>query len=136
MLSIFSNLLADANVGVIESSIFEHEMPSTTEQGVLIRATKDGIQVDPEIPDYYDFYLEIIVRAPTLEDGEQLSEAVQTTLISDKEQTITIEPEGQPIAKLNFVRPRKFPIVSSRTEGSGYEWNFDIHVNLASIKAA
>ncbi len=134
MLGIFSNLLDDAEVGAIGSSIFEHEMPSSIERGVLIRATKDGIVVDPEIPDYYDFNLEVIVRAMTLEDGEGLLSTVQSTLTSDKEKIVSTSSDRQPIAKLNFMKPRKFPIVSSRPEGAGYEWNFGIHVNLVTIK--
>ncbi|MBO6507507.1 MAG: hypothetical protein JJ979_03310 [Roseibium sp.] len=133
MLKNFVNMLAEAGLGIVGKTLFAAEMPAECDRGVLVRYPLDGVAIDPELPGYHRFDLEVIVRAKTVEDGDMLANQVMSVFHFDERKDVVDLGSGTVKFTINYMKPRTLPRIFPRMEGNGREWSFS--VNTCTVKS-
>lgn len=120
-------------VGGFNERIYLHFMPDDCKLGALILVPLTGVEVDHYLPNYYKGDIQVIVRAPTQAEGDELSQIVINALTTQRPVSL---PAGGPEAMLiKHMLPKSLPIRYPRSEDSkSIEWsiNFDCCFVLVS----
>ena len=126
-IDLFAQALQTATLGVIGTSLFIHHMPSTTEQGILIKVPLQGIKRDPSMPGYYKTEIQMIIRHNNTTTGEALANSVMNLFHSHARVEYLDEDDDLVFAVKQMFAQSK-PIRYPLSEGNLTEWsiNFDV----------
>lgn len=127
-LTVFAKHLVDEGIGTIGVDIFVDFMPANCEQGVLLRLPLQGVEIDSELPGYFNSRLQAIVRAPNFTAGETISAAVMSALTME-ERTVLNDDADQPSILVNQMLPEHKPVSFPRSESGGIEWSMNFTIS-------
>lgn len=102
----------------LEKTIFVNFMPATVKKGILVRQDYLGIQVDHELPGYFQTLFQIIVRTPGYAEGEALANSVFDAL--NRERVVIGSMQ------VKYIRPSQKPIVYPASNGDLIEFLINI----------
>ena len=107
--------------------IFEHHIPSTQTQGILLKTPMDGISINHYIVGFYKARIQAILRSKDHAFGDARSMAINQALTLRKR--VFYDASGNLIMNILDSFPTQLPIVYPRTAGNEYEWscNFLFH---------
>jgi minor capsid protein len=122
-LEYLAQVLQDAGLGTIGTDIFVDYMPAEVTKGVVLKNPLAGTPVDPNLPDYYRTRLQAIVRAPTRDVGNELSDRVGKALKMFNRKFYDLN--GKLAMQINHIYPAQLPIVYPYTPGNVIEWSLN-----------
>lgn len=107
--------------------IFEHHIPSTVAQGILLRTPMDGIPINHYIPGFYKARIQVILRSKSHAYGDSQALIIDQALTMYRR--VYIDTAGNTLMTIIQSFPTTLPIVYPRTAGNEYEWscNFLFH---------
>lgn len=116
-----------AGLGEISKTIFVESMPAEIKRGILVKMSLAGSKIDHELPGLYRPKIQIIVRAQSHADGENLATAI-LNLLQSKQDTIWNDASNNPLFLMKQFLPYTMPIIYPRSDGNGLEVsvNFDL----------
>ena len=126
-LDIISQVIEDANLGVLGVSLFQHHMPEGCVNGILLRTPLNGIAIDHNLPGYFKGSLQAIVRSDSHELGDGLAASVSSALTLSNR--IFASPNGSFLMKVNHLYPTNLPIIYPRSPGNIFEWSINFDCN-------
>ncbi|SER25902.1 hypothetical protein SAMN05216548_1146 [Faunimonas pinastri] len=128
-IDLLAELLSDAGLGVAGESLFLYEMPAECSQGLLIKTPLTGIAINEELPGYFKFGLQVIVRAMTHGAGEDLAGKVIQVLTINQRRIFTNQ-DGSFAMQVNRLMPETLPIVYPRADSDALEWSINFACSL------
>jgi hypothetical protein len=120
----FINQLEAKGVGKKGKTLFINMLPIDISEGVLLRNSLTGTDIDYELPGYFRTEFQVIVRAGSYEAGEKLINKVTDSLTLTNEQLDGLF--------FNYVRPRTEPVTYPLSEGNLLE--FSTYFSLSFYK--
>lgn len=102
--------------------LFRNTFPADVPIGVMVRMPLDGVQIDPEIPDWYRAEFQVIVRHTDPVEGNLMALRIQRALdLPGVEHYPASAERGS--ARIDVFRPKTLPIQFPSLEGGGFEFS-------------
>ena len=129
-----ATILAQAGLGEIGSTIFEHHMPADCRKGILVRAPLLGIKIDHYLPGYYRTMIQVIVRDVRHGAGATKAQQVLDLLTIQKPTSYNDPADATNQAlQINQMLPETLPIVYPRSVGNGYEFSINLDASYVML---
>lgn len=125
-LDVITTILINAGMATTPGvDIFQHHMPESCTQGILLKLPISGIPINHYIPGFYKGRFQAILRSKDHSFGD-----AQSLLIS-KALTIAQQSFTDPVTGLVLMRvlqmyPSVLPVVYPRSTGNVFEWACNI----------
>jgi hypothetical protein len=126
-LDLLAQVLADASLGAIGTSIFVYRMNADCKQGIMLREPLIGVPVDPNLPNYFKHNVQVIVRAPDQATGDALAKNAMKALTFYNR--MFFDGDNNLQMQVNHLFPKILPVVYPRLDGQGIEWSVDMDAN-------
>jgi len=133
-LDCIAEVLIEANLATaLGTDIFEHHIPETCSQGILLKMPMDGIPVNHYIPGFFKGRFQAILRSKDHAYGDANSLLINKAL-TFYQRVFTDSTSGATLMRVLQCFPSTLPIVYPRSAGNEYEWacNFVIHYIMSS----
>lgn len=115
------------NVPKLGANIFVHTMPHDRTPAAMLVSGYQGMPIDQELPGYYRGPMQMIVRAKTSADAEEIATALMNGLWVHTTQMGSIY--------VNHLRPEHLPAVFPRSNGDFYEASVNFEVCFVAVSA-
>lgn len=124
---LLAQYLAEQGLGAAGVDLFAHRMPEDCPKGVVVRLSHTGVPVNLYIPGYYKTTdLQVIVRSPDQQGGDQLAAAVNQALTFYNK--TFVDDAGREVMTIKQIYPTHLPIVFPRLTGEELEWSTNFSV--------
>ncbi len=124
-------IIEDAGLGTLGESLFQHHMPETATQGLVLRLPLEGVPINHYIPGFRRGSFQVIVRDDRFAEGQAVAERVFDLLTLHRRDFQ--DAQGKLYFRILQCLPRTEPIVYPRMGSNLTEWsiNFDVaYLNL------
>ncbi len=110
-------------VGLVPGvSLFRNFMPAEAPIGAYFRVPLDGIEVIPEMKDWYVTEIQLISRHTDPVAGAAQAKALKKAVTIESLQVFPATSERGEV-HINVFYPKTLPIQFPRLEGNGFEWS-------------
>lgn len=130
-LEYLAKMLEDASLGKIGDDIFVGHMPSECQKGILLKDPLVGTPADPNLPGYYKSKLQLVVRAPTRFEGDNIAKEVGKAMTIYNREFFDLD--GNLELKVNHIYPAQLPIVYPYTPGNTIEWSLNFVTSYVQV---
>jgi hypothetical protein len=132
-LDCIAEVLIEANLATaLGVDIFEHHIPETCTQGILLKLPMDGIPVNHYIIGFYKGSFQAILRSKDHAFGDAQSLLINNAL-TFYNRTFTDPVSGDVLMRVLQCFPLTRPVVYPRTQGNEYEWACNIKAHYIMI---
>lgn len=122
-------LLSDGGHGLFGESLFIYQYP-TDKDGILLRDSPSGTDIDPYMTGYRQGLFELICRGDNLiEAREKLKRAMQAISVNGR----VVSNLGETI-EIKVCRPIHEPVMFKASVAGKYEWTVSFSIHYATIK--
>lgn len=101
--------------------LFEHHIPESATEGLLMKLPMDGIKVNHYVDGFYRGRFQIILRSKSHADGDIKAPLINAAL-TFRERTF-IDSNGHLLMNILQCLPTTLPVVYPRSAGNVYEWS-------------
>lgn len=127
-LDCIAQVLIENNLATAQGvDIFQHHIPDTVAQGLLLKLPMDGIPINHYMIGFFKGRFQVIQRSKNHAFGDTQSLLINSALtFYEREFT---DDTGAMLMRVLNCYPSTLPIVYPRTKGNEYEWscNFICH---------
>jgi len=127
-LDCISQIILEKNlVTALGTDLFQHHMPDTCKQGILLKLPVGGIPINHYIPGFIKGTFQTIVRSNSHQYGDGQAQALSKALTVQNR--VFLDLSAKLLMKIIQCYPKHLPIIYARSMGNEIEWSvtYEIH---------
>jgi hypothetical protein len=113
-----AQLMADAGLGVIGSTIFVHSMPAECKKGYLVIEAPGGAPIDQELQGWERHGFQVVARAGSYGEVTEMGDGL-VTKIPFKARRPVSGPSPMPTVTVDHIKATHQPMIYPRPDGKG-----------------